>query len=141
MSENFKYFQYFAEWCNNQIGFGNLDWHLDKDILVKGNKQYSENTCCFIPSEVNLLFTKRGRLRGEYPIGVTFHKGQGKFNARVMKEGVKLNLGSFNCPVEAFYAYKCAKEQHIKDVANRYREVIDERVYFAMINYEINIDD
>lgn len=49
MSENFKNFQFFAEWCNGQVGFGNKGWHLDKDILLKGNKEYSESFVCSFP--------------------------------------------------------------------------------------------
>ena len=45
-------------------------WELDKDILVKGNKIYSPDTCCFVPKEVNTVFTKRQSKRGDYPIGV-----------------------------------------------------------------------
>lgn len=44
-SDNFRNFQYFAEWCNGQIGFKQEHFALDKDIYIKGNKLYSENTC------------------------------------------------------------------------------------------------
>ena len=42
-------FQTFAEWCDVQIGFNNEGWHLDKDILVKGNKIYGPDFCAFVP--------------------------------------------------------------------------------------------
>ena len=49
VSDNFKHYPFFKGWCSKQIGFGNEGWHLDKDILFKGNKVYSEDTCCFVP--------------------------------------------------------------------------------------------
>ena len=44
---------------------------LDKDILCKGNKVYSRETCIFVPERINLLFTKCDNRRGDSPIGVT----------------------------------------------------------------------
>ncbi|HCA4016383.1 TPA: hypothetical protein MPW60_003104, partial [Listeria monocytogenes] len=69
-SENFKSYEYFYEWCNEQIGFSNEGWHLDKDLLVKGNKVYSENTCVFLPQEINSLLIKSTATRGKHLIGV-----------------------------------------------------------------------
>ena len=39
---------------------------LDKDILVKGNKVYSPETCVFVPNRINCLFTKTDKNRGKY---------------------------------------------------------------------------
>ena len=74
VSDNFKYFPYFKEWCNQQIGFNIEGFELDKDILVKGNKIYSEDTCCFVPREINSLFVKRKKSRGNFALGVDYKK-------------------------------------------------------------------
>lgn len=140
VSDNFKYYSYFYEWCNRQIGFSNDGWHLDKDILIKGNKVYSENNCVFVPSEINMLFTKANSIRGLYPIGVSMNYK--KFRARARIDNKEIVIGSsYNTPNEAFYAYKEVKELYIKTVAERYKDVIDQRVYEALYKYQVDIID
>ena len=142
VSENFKYFEYFYEWCNKQVGFSNHGWHLDKDLLIKGNKVYSEHTCIFIPAEINSLLIKSTASRGEYLIGVSWSKTHKAFVATVNKnKGKQERLGFFNTELEAFNTYKQAKEVFIKEQANKWKDKIDERAYNALINYEVNIDD
>jgi len=59
-----------------------------------------------------------------------------------VKEGNRnKHIGSFNNPTDAFYAYKAAKEAHIKAVANEWKERIDPRVYEALMSYTIDITD
>ena len=90
VSENFKYYEYFYEWCNKQIGFDNdgngNPFHLDKDLLTKGNKVYSEDSCIFIPNEINLLLTRREALRGKHLIGVYWCNTKKAFVAQVNKK-------------------------------------------------------
>ena len=141
-SENFKYYEYFYEWCHKQIGFSNQGWHLDKDLLIKGNKVYSESTCVFLPKEINLLLIKRESLRGEYLIGVYWHKTNKAFAAQVSKsKGKQECLGYFNTEIEAFNAYKTAKEAFIKEQANEWKSQIDYRAYEALMNYTVEITD
>ena len=146
VSNNFKSYEYFYEWCNKQIGFGNdgngNPFHLDKDLLIKGNKVYSENTCVFLPQEINSLLVKCTASRGKYLIGVCWHKTNKAFISRVNKnKGKQEHLGYFNTEIEAFKVYKTAKESFIKEQANKWKSQIDERSYEALINYQVEIDD
>ena len=141
-SENFKSYEYFYEWCHKQIGFGVDGFELDKDLLLKGNKVYSENTCIFIPAEINLLLIKRKASRGKHLIGVSWCKRDKVFRAMVSRnKGKQEHLGSFNTEIEAFNAYKQAKESFIKEQANKWKGKIDDRAYNALMNYEVDIDD
>ena len=131
----------FIEDVSKMKGFGLDGWELDKDILHKGNKLYSKDTCCFVPKEVNTLLIKCDKARGEWPVGVCFHKPTGKFMARLNSNGKKKHLGRFTTADEAFQAYKVAKEAHIKVVAQKWQHLLDERVFQALMAYEANIDD
>ena len=142
VSNNFKYYEYFYEWCHKQIGFSNQGWQLDKDLLVKGNKVYSEDSCIFLPQEVNTLLTKREALRGKHLIGVSWHKTKKAFIARVNKNKGKPEwLGLFKTEIEAFNTYKTAKEAFIKEQANKWKSQIDQRAYNALMNYQVEITD
>ena len=142
VSNNFKSYEYFYEWRNKQVGFNNKDWQLDKDLLIKGNKVYSEYSCVFIPQEINKILTKNTASRGEYLIGVCWSKKGGAFVAQVNKnKGKQEYLGLFNTEIEAFNAYKTAKESFVKEQAEKYKSQIDPRAYEALMNYQVEITD
>ena len=62
--------------------------------------------------------------------------------ARVNKnKGTQEHLGYFNTELEAFKAYKQAKESFVKEQAEKWKSQIDPRAYNALMNYEVNIDD
>lgn len=139
VSDNFKQYSYFHEWCQLQIGFGIADFHLDKDLIYKGNKEYNENNCVFIPLEINSVLTKSNAARGLLPIGVT--KNGNNFLARCNIGGTTKTIGTFTTPELAFNAYKTFKESHIKELAEKYKGTIDPRAYQALLNYEVDIND
>ena len=146
VSENFLHYEYFYEWCHEQIGFSNEGdenpFHLDKDLLIKGNKVYSETTCVFLPQEINKILTKRTTSRGEYLIGIYWSKTHKAFKAQVGKnKGGREYLGYFNTELEAYNAYKTAKESFIKEQANGWKDKIDVRAYEALMNYTVEIND
>ena len=146
VSNNFLYYEYFYEWCRKQVGFGNDGngnlFHLDKDLLIRGNKVYSESTCVFLPQEINSLLVKCTASRGKHLIGVSWHKRDKAFVAQVNKnKGNREHLGFFKTELEAYNAYKTAKESFIKEQANKWKDKIDERAYNALMSYEVSIDD
>ena len=136
------------EWWNLQ-NFGN--WYLknhisnfviDKDILIKGNKLYSPNTCCFVPIEISNLITTNSKCkRGKLPIGVSFKKEIKKFQANIHINGEYKFLGYFDNEIEAFNKYKIEKELQIKQIAEKYKNIISNNVYKSLINWKIEIDD
>ncbi len=134
-------FQVFAKWYyEHYYEFEGQTMALDKDILNKGNKIYSPDTCIFVPVSINSLFVKCDNTRGEFPIGV--HKHRDKFVATLYKDkGKQIYLGTFNTPELAFQAYKQGKEQYIKEVAEEYKGKIPQKLYDAMMNYKVEIDD
>ena len=133
-------FQNFACWVAENYNPETMQgWQLDKDILVKGNKVYSPETCCFVPREINTLFTLRQNKRGDYPIGVT--KNLNTFQSNIVMYGKRAYLGGFTTPEKAFEKYKTTKEEYIKDVANKWKPQLTETVYEALIKYRVEITD
>lgn len=133
-------FQVFAAWFeNNYNSEYEGRWDIDKDILKKGNKIYSPETCTLVPKEINGLFVKSKKRRGLYPVGV--RKNGNGFAAVVNKHGENFYLGTFPTPEEAFEVYKKAKEEWIKIMADKWRGQITEPCYEAMYRYEVEITD
>jgi len=79
--------------------------HLDKDIIEPGNKTYGPNACVFVSPALNNLLADRAALRGEFPIGVCFHKASGKYVAQCGVNGKRKHLGLFTDPNKAYRAY------------------------------------
>ena len=144
--EEWHNYSNFKEWFNkNYYEIENQTMNLDKDILVKGNKIYSPETCVFVPTRINTFFTKSNKSRGKYPIGVYFNKNAKKFMAYcsmlINGKKIKKYLGLYNTIEEAFNAYKQFKEAYIKQVADEYKDKIPQKLYEAMYNYEVEIND
>ena len=126
--EDWHLFSNFRKWMETQEWEG---LHLDKDILVPGNKVYSPETCVFVTQEVNAFYNDHGRARGPWPIGVTFHKKtfQGKCTDVLL--GKEIHLGTFQTPEEAHAAWLDHKREQAWILASRQK---DARVAKALID-------
>ena len=139
-------FQNMGEWIEeNYYEVSGEIMCLDKDILCKGNKVYSRETCIFVPQRINKLFTKSDRSRGKDPIGVS-PRQSGNYGVYCSDGyGKNINLGTYSIKEEAFRAYKVYKEKLIKETIDSYKGIIPEphysRLREAMYNYKVEIDD
>lgn len=147
--EEWLLFENFYEWLHGQSNFDkwltNDEWAVDKDILIKGNKIYSSDTCCLISQNINKLFLKHDLFRGDLPIGVTKCSNRNGFVARCRNTitNERDYIGYYDTPIKAFFAYKKYKEDLIKQVARMeyFNGNITKKCYEAMMNYEVEIAD
>ena len=112
-------------WLENQAdGFD-----LDKDILSDAGI-YSPETCIFVPAWLNSFTLDSGSLRGVYPIGVDFHKGEGRFRALCSNPITKKreHLGYFDTPEAAHLAWLNRKLEIALELKPKMDE-IDQRIY------------
>lgn len=139
--DEWLYFSNFKKWFDDPNNGYRDGYHLDKDILVKGNKIYSPDTCCFVPQEINKLFTKHNRARGKYPIGVK--KDKLRYISYISLYGKQKVLGMYDDELSAFMEYKKTKENYIKEIAYKYFNdgKITQKVYDALMNYQVDIND
>ena len=139
-------FQHMCEWLeNNYYEIPCETMCLDKDILYKGNKVYSRETCIFVPKRINSLFVKRDNDRGNSPIGTT-PNSSGNYQVQCWNgNGKYIYLGSYSTKEEAFQVYKKYKEKLIKETIDSYEGKIPEphysRLREAMYNYKVEITD
>lgn len=169
-SEKFSDIDYFRVWCNNQIGYKNRDaanivWHIEKDLLSEYDSRiYSENTCVFLPQEINLTIGRRGSsVDNGLPTGVAFRNkphtfcspskkvvekyilsgqvesGDAKhYSACINIRGVSHHLGEFYTKECAGEAYRYAKRTYLTEVAEKWKDEIDPRAYQALLNFDLD---
>lgn len=117
--EEWKTFSNFMAWMKTQPWEGK---HLDKDILVPGNKVYSPETCVFVSSNLNNLLNSNLATRGELPIGVTYCKRQKIFKSYLKLMGKTIYLGIYDNPDQAHEAYKKERIKYILEIAENLTE-------------------
>lgn len=140
VDERFHYFQDFAEWCVNQIGYCE-DFVLDKDMLSEGKRYYSPDHCVFVPPVINGALSNAKASRGEFPVGVHKETKSGKYIAQVNECGKRKCLGRFLTPESAFQAYKKYKEKQLADLADLWEDRVDPRVIEVLRNHVVKITD
>ena len=132
VEEKWHNFQNFAEWVLNNDSY-KINYQLDKDILFKENKIYSEETCIFVPREINILLNKikKAKYVNKNP------RNSNTYLCYVTKFGKQHYYGSFKNEEEAILEGKKQKLNYIKEVAILWKDKIHQKVYEKLINIKI----
>lgn len=127
--EEWHNFQNFAKWYEENYKQYMDKWAIDKDILCPDCREYSPDTCVFVPTVINNFFNK------EVKNATGVIKLDRGYRASISKNGKKYQIGVYSTFEEAHEAYKEEKLKFVKEVADEYKGLVDPRVYEAMYNY------
>ena len=109
---------------------------LDKDILVKGNKIYSPDTCRFVPQYINSLLCDSGAARGDLPLGVSAMKSKLKNGQITTTYEARCNDGHGSHPSETFKTIPEARQWYVTTKAR----IVKEQAAHALGAGDINGD-
>ena len=123
-------YQIFSDWCDKHYyDIKTERMHIDKDILVNGNRVYSPDTCCFVPQRINMIFMEKTN-KWNLPSGISL-----SYNNKYITSYNGKHLGSFNTLDEAIVTHDAEKRINIKNVANEYKDRIPLYIYEALLNW------
>ena len=113
-----KIFRNFYNWIIKQSNYKvwkeapKYSFALDKDIIIKGNREYGPKACCLVPSRLNSQLLLNKSIRGDLPIGIVGKEGH------YLCQYDKLHKKQvFKTKEEAFLRYKHDKEDYVKIMA------------------------
>lgn len=72
---------------------------------------------------------------------MSYEKSKNRYRASLNVDGKNVKLGYYNTPEEVFLEYRRHKEALIIVMADRYKGKIPDKVYNAMMNWKIEMDD
>lgn len=129
------YFSGFLSWWKSHYTIG---YSLDKDIIVRGNKVYSPETCVFVPKTINSFLTTSMATRGDYPLGVSLSGN--KYIAKTHRAENKAYLGSYESIEQAHKAWQLAKIHECRLLIEKYNlDELNLVVQRLLSDYENNL--
>lgn len=131
--EDWHNFQNFAEWCDLQ--YKEDGWHLDKDLKIFGNKEYSEAACSFVPSRLNYVLLGIGGIRKSALFVGIKRNGLG-YSVEMQKDMKKHYLGTYTTEKEASDVYIEHRCKQVREVASKFIERgVDCKVMHNLLNF------
>lgn len=137
--EEWYNFQNFAEWYLAQFNF-NINYQVDKDLRVVGSKVYSPKTCSLVPSQVNSVLTRCGGLSGTNNpmLGIQYIDRLGKYRVSVGDGAGGGQYRGLCATLEAAQNLYCKiKNERVREVAEKYKEVLHPEVYNSLVSFKM----
>ena len=126
-------FQNFAKYYEDNYKEG---YQLDKDLLFKGNKEYSSETCVFVPQYLNKFTLDSSAKRRKFLVGVTLcsYSKLKPYRASIRSAALnsRIHLGLFATEEEAYQVWLSAKLQQALEYKQEMDE-IDPRIYANVV--------
>lgn len=130
-------FQVFAEWFYENFNPKIMQkWALDKDLLCFSCREYSPETCSFLPSILNTIFQNQAINKSTGVRGV--YKEGKKYVVSISKFGKQHYLGIFDTIEEASNVYNTAKKDYLLEISKDWEDILPEKTCKAIENFDIN---
>lgn len=127
--QNFSNFRvWFKE---NAMGSRKVD--LDKDIMIKGNTVYSQETCALVTHFTNTIF-EDSRWNGS---NIVLNNSTQKYDVTMTILGKNEKVGSFDTEEDGKKAYFDYKQDYIKKHAKNCKGKVPHKTYEAMMNWKV----
>lgn len=111
---------------------------VDKDILFKGNTEYSPSTCVIVPNYVNTTVLVEEGNRSELPVGVSYNVSNSKYFVSFSRKRVHQYVDTAE---EAFEIYRKLKKEKMEYYADKLAGLMPETVCDALRRWEVEITD
>lgn len=128
----------FYKWYSEQP-FCEDKYHVDKDILEAGNKEYSPEGCLLIPRKLNIFL--RGKSKNKkLPLGVSLSRSGLKYQSWATRsDGSSQFLGSFDNEEEAYAVYLLDKHIRLTSLIELLKSEgkVCDKTYYAVLALDL----
>ena len=129
VSSRFSKYDTWIAWAKQQKGYKELDlfnkpFNLDSDMFSTDVKTYSEDTCVFIPEQINQIY--KTSYKGVEYIGIDLFEGG--YRARLNMFNRQVIIGKFSTKDGAKRAYHAKRSEYLNLLLHIYKGKLDDRV-------------
>lgn len=121
-------FQIFAKWYDENYYPVEGRLHIDKDVLVSGNKIYSPDKCLLLPQRINMIFMSK-------PNKQCLPSGIRKIKSGYVATYNGKRIDTYKTLEEAVKSHDEAKRSHIKNVVEEYKGILPDKVRCALLRW------